>query len=96
MFQGHLSECGVERGLADFDASGSFANGKTLGDKRLRAPERTSSSSAVSPHVPLGQRPKIAHARRPPFVADSATQRRRRHWQHPRDSRDIGGVYALT
>ena len=34
-----LSERGVERGLADFDASRSFANRETLGDKRLRAPE---------------------------------------------------------
>ena len=39
MFRGRLSERGVERGLADFDASRSFANRKTLGDKRLRAPE---------------------------------------------------------
>ena len=39
MFRGGLSERGIERGLADFDASRSFANRKTLGDKRLRAPE---------------------------------------------------------
>src|SRR5271166_2013046 len=39
MFRGRLSERGVERGLADFDASRSLANRKTLGDKRLRAPE---------------------------------------------------------
>ena len=39
MFRGRLGERGVERGLADFDASRSFANRETLGDKRLRAPE---------------------------------------------------------
>jgi hypothetical protein len=39
MLRLRLSERGVERGLADFDASRGFANGKTLGDERSRAPE---------------------------------------------------------
>ncbi len=39
MFRGRLSERGIERGLADFDASRSFANRKSLGDKRLLALE---------------------------------------------------------
>jgi hypothetical protein len=36
---GRLSECSVERGLADLDAGRGFANRETLRDKRLRAPE---------------------------------------------------------
>ena len=34
-----LGECGVERGLADFDASRDFSNGETLRAQRLRALE---------------------------------------------------------
>lgn len=49
MFRDCLSERGVERCLADFDASCSFANRKTLGDKRLSAPELFVSHDGFAP-----------------------------------------------
>src|SRR5277367_1938218 len=49
MFRDCLSERGVERCLADFDASRSFANRKTLGDKRLSAPELFVSHDGFAP-----------------------------------------------
>ena len=34
-----MGERGVERGLADLDASRDLTNGETLGEERFRAPE---------------------------------------------------------